>query len=375
MRRSARTLVMAFACLLGLLGGCSTSYLHSGTGKIRDKIVRVARSAPPQVRKRWHPGLPQLGIDVYWVANSSDSSLVVRAKAQRIITYAVGLNANSIMLSFPFFTYGVTSDKVYASSLTPTPAHIAIFLDEAARSGIRVTLRPILNEDALVAQNRDAWRGSIEPANRAAWFRSYEALLEPYAVVAAEDHVKTFVIGTEFASLESDPRWAGLIHTFRSVFPGQLAYDENYVEFQEDDTKLPLRGFDVDAYPHFDLSDSATIGQLAGVWELWLGHHSLNVRRRTILSEVGITAVTGAYSDPGKWVGIQNDPVEPSIQSHWFSAVCAAVLRESIGGVYWWEVDFDANPASLTPVQDNKITFIGRPSQREIRSCFARLSG
>jgi hypothetical protein len=36
---------------------------------------------------------------------------VVQAKARRIIDYAISLGANSISLTFPFYTYGITSDR------------------------------------------------------------------------------------------------------------------------------------------------------------------------------------------------------------------------------------------------------------------------
>jgi hypothetical protein len=307
-------------------------------------------------------------------ANTLDSAAVIRAKARRIINYAISLDANSIILSFPFYTYSIASDKLFTDNSTPSPAHIAIFLDEAAKSGIRITLRPILNEDSLLAQNPNAWRGLVEPTNRTAWFESYRKLLIPYAAVAAEGHAETFVIGTELASLEGDPRWPELIRNIRSVFPGQLAYDENYVEYEQYDSNLPLSVVDVDAYPRFQLPDSATVRQLTRAWELWLGTHALAVRRQTILNEVGITALSGAYSNPARWFGVQQLPFVPTMQSHWFNAVCRAVLKERIGGLYWWEVDFDANPSDPAPFQSNKITFLGRPAQKQVKACFAQLS-
>ncbi len=134
-----------------------------------------------KVAKPWRPGMRQFGIDVYWVANTTDPAAVVSAKARRIINYAVGLHANSISLSFPFYTDGVRSDALFARKTTPSPADIAIFLSAAVKSRIRVMLRPILNEDNLFKQH--AWRGAIKPAHRAAWFASYTKLLLPYAKV------------------------------------------------------------------------------------------------------------------------------------------------------------------------------------------------
>jgi hypothetical protein len=317
----------------------------------------------------------QLGINVYWTVDSSDSAVVTRAKARRIINYAISLDANSITLSFPFYTYGITSDTLYTGPLTPTPADIGIFLQEAEQSDVRVTVRPLLDEDSLVAQNPQAWRGSIGPVGPAAWFSSYQSLLVPYATAAANGHAATFVIGTELESLEGDPHWPGLIRAIQAVYAGQLMYDENFDEFAEHDTNLPLATFGVDAYPRFELPDSAPVQQLTSAWSQWLGGHTLSVREQTILSEVGITPVTGAYSDPGAWLGVQQLPVQPDLQTNWFTAVCSAVAQEQISGLYWWDVDFNADPANPGPFQSNKITFLGRPAQAEVKTCFAQLSG
>lgn len=326
----------------------------------------------------WQPGMRQLGIQVYWLGNSNDTSdAVVAAKARRVINYAVSLDANSIAVSFPFYTTGISSNEVFARpGLTPTPAHMAIFLAAAAASHIRVTLRPVLNEDALVAQNPLAWRGTITPTSTAAWFESYRRFLLPYAAVAQAGHAATFVIGTELDSLEGSPHWHSLISAIRSVFSGQLTYDENYDEFQEvADPVLPLTTYDIDAYPRFDLPDSASVSKLTGAWDGWLGAHPASVRHQLTLSEVGISAVPGSYSDPGAWLSTEKSPIDTQIQANWYQAVCDSISVEHIGGgVYWWEISFDADPADPALFRGDRLTFLGRPAAQVIKSCFERLS-
>jgi hypothetical protein len=376
----ATAIAVSAVCLLALATACSLIPSRPAAAARPSRPAATARkdraqATVPVVAHVWHPGMTQLGIEVYWVANTKDSDAVVRAKARRIINYAISLNANSIALTFPFYTYGLSSDTVYASkTTTPSPAHVAIFLSEAARSHIRVTLRPLLNEDALVAQNPIAWRGTVEPANRSAWFRSYKNLLMPYAAVAASGHAATFVIGTELQSLEGGPHWPALISAVRSVYLGELQYDENFDEFAQHDTNLPLSTFGVDAYPRFQLPDTATVGQLTRAWEGWLGSRTLAVRRRAVLSEVGIDAVAGSYADPGAWLGTTQAPIDTRIQTNWYKAVCRAVSAEQIGGVYWWEVAFDADPADPGPFQSDRITFLGRPAQQVVKDCFAKLA-
>ena len=328
------------------------------------------------VRHPWHQGMRQLGIHVYWAANRSDSDAVIRAKARRIINYTISLNANSVALTFPFFTYGLASDTVYAKpKVTPSPRHIAIFLAVAAKAHIRVTLRPVLNENALVARNPQAWRGSIEPQNRAAWFRSYNKLLLPYAAAAQAGHAATFVLGTELVSLEGAPRWQGLVRSVRSVYSGQLTYDQNHDEFGSYTANPPVPGHNVDAYPQFSLPDSASVARLTSSWEAWLGAHPLSVRRELTLSEIGIDAVAGSYKEPWAWRNTRTAPINTRVQAAWYQAACNAVSAERIGGgIYWWEVNFDANPADPGPFKSDRMTFLDRPAQRVIRNCFAKLS-
>jgi len=337
----------------------------------------AAHSGVAVVQHPWRSGTRQLGIQVYWTANDNDrSDSMVAIKARRIINYAVGLNANSIMVTFPFYTRGVTSSRVYAGSSTPTAHHIEIFLQEAAESHIAVTLRPILNENSLIAQNPLAWRGSIEPSSVASWFRSYRKLLLPFAKAAQAGHAASFVVGTELDSLETSHDWSGVIRAITSVYKGRLVYDQNFDEFAADDERLPLHTFDIDAYPRFNLPDSASLRRLTKAWDGWLGAHPLKVRRELTLSEVGAAAVPGAYSDPGDWTTTEHSAVDTHVQAYWYRAVCKAIQNEHIGGgVFWWEVSFDADPAKPAEWDNtDRLTFLGRPAQTAIKDCFAKLA-
>jgi len=371
--RLAASLLAGGACLLTLVVACSIPsrprwWPHQNHARHGASVRAVPHP--------WHPGMRELGIQVYWAANRYDSSAVIRAKAQRIINYAVGLHANSVAVTFLFFTYGPASNTVYAKpTVTPSPSHIAIFLAVAAKAHIRVTLRPVLSEDALVAQNRQAWRGSIQPQNGATWFRNYRRLLVPYATVAQAGHAATFVLGTELESLEGAQQWPGLVRAVRSVYSGQLIYDQNFDEFAANTADPPVPGQAVDAYPQFDLPDSTSVATLTRSWDAWLGAHPLSVRRHLTLGEVGIDAVAGSYKDPWVWLSTRKAPINTRVQAVWYQAVCNAVSAEQVGGgIYWWEVNFDANPAVPRPFRADRLTFLDRPAQHVIRNCFAKLS-
>ncbi|MGH3304580.1 MAG: glycoside hydrolase family 113, partial [Streptosporangiaceae bacterium] len=198
----------------------------------------------------------------------------------------------------------------------------------------------------------------------------------PYAEAAQEGHAATFVVGAELQSLEQTPEWSGLISALQSVYKGQLIYDENYTEFAVGDQNLPLPGNNVDAYPRFDLPDGASESTLTQAWESWLGTHPALVLQQMVLAEVGIVAVPGAYQSPGAWIGTVNSPIDVQVQANWYQAVCNAVQAESVGGgIYWWEVNFDADPADPAPFESDRLTFLGRPAAQVIQSCFSTLSG
>lgn len=368
------------ACMtVAALSGCSSLAQASAPAASQAAVHagqnRTAWQGLPVVGHPWRQGLPQLGIDVYWVGNKQDSDAVIRAKAERIIKYAISLHANSIALTFPFYTYGISSNTVYADNpTTPSPAHIGIFLSVAAESHIRATIRPILNENALVAEDPNYWRGAIQPSSTSAWFASYRDLLLPYARVAQAEHAATFVIGTELTSLEGNSNWPSLVNSITSAYHGQIMYDENFSSFQANDANLPVSAFGVDAYPRFQLPDSASDTQLTQAWEGWLGTHSTAILHQTVLSEVGIAAVTGAYSDPGAWVSTVNSPVVTQVQANWYRSVCNAFTADRLAGLYWWEVNFDADPAKPAAFLSDRLTFLDRPAQQQISTCFASIT-
>jgi len=372
--RRASSMIVGAALLLVLLTACSIP--SRPLWWPQSKHATPAVGAVQTVRDPWRPGMRQLGIQVYWAANRYDSDAVVRAKAERILNYAISLHANSISVTFPFFAHGLTADAVYAQrAVTPTPGHIEIFLAAAAAAHLRVTLRPELSEKALIAQNPQAWRGSIQPPNRAAWFRSYHKMLVPYLDAAQTGHAASFVIGTELNSLEGAPQWPGLIRSFRSVYRGQLIYDENYDAFASGTENPPVDSHDVDAYPGFGLPDSASVARLTGAWDAWLGAHPLSVRRQLTLSEIGIQAAAGSYAAPWNWNRAPNAPIDTRVQASWYRAACNAVSDEQIGGgIYFWEVNFDANPAAPRSFATDRLTFLHRPAQQVIRNCFAKLA-
>jgi hypothetical protein len=316
----------------------------------------------------WRPGMTQWGIQVYWQETAADPPGYTWGKAQRIVDYIVGLKANSLCISFPFYTPDISASTVDAKPTTPSPARVAILIQEARRAGLRVTVRPILNEASL---NPPAgWRGAIEPADRDTWFASYRRLLLPYAKVAQEYGAATFVVGTELDSMEGDPRWAGLTGAIGHVFHGQISYDVNWSDYiTTADVQVPVRSFGVDAYFPVDAPDSAPVSELVAGWDAWLDRKTSGPLRSLVLSEVAIGAEDDAYDSPGNFY--VNNPYNPRVQANWYTAVCTVTGQRHMAGMYVWSLDFNANPAA-PPRSESPLDFLGRPlSEQALRACFS----
>jgi hypothetical protein len=371
-RRRAGRAVMLFVVVGLLMSACSIpsrpawwpAHDSSGGG-----VADTGKQPTVAVADRWRPGETQLGINIYWENTPSDSNAVVRAKARRVLNYAISLDANSVAVSFPFYTGGLRSDTIAAGSKTPSPARLALLLDAAAAAGIRVTVRPILNEDSLTRQQANAWRGIIEPASRDAWFHNYQSFILPYAQAAQAHHVATFVIATEFNSLQKDTRWRNVVTAVSRVFHGQLLYSMNFDVFTKPDTISPVPSVGVDAYPQLQLPDAASVAQLEAGWNAWLNEKQKGAMPDLVLSEVGIPAQNDAYKHPGDW-GVSSKPLNLTVQVHWYEAACQFVQDRKLAGMYWWNVNFDANPAAAKATQKDRLTFVGKPAADAIKACF-----
>ncbi|MDX3454957.1 hypothetical protein PV396_23960 [Streptomyces sp. ME02-8801-2C] len=303
-----------------------------------------------------------------WYSYAAETDASVRANALRLVNYMVGKHMNAVSVTFPFVTAGPSASVVSASARTPSVRRLGLFLDTAAAAGLRITLRPLLDERSLVARDPLAWRGSLKPADRAAWFRSYEAFLAPYLALADRHHASTFVLGAELTSLEDDPRWRSVVDAARRSFSGELSYDANWDDYVSRHVPVPVDHLGIDAYfPFRHLGDDASVAQIAEGWQRWLDQKSTGKLPRIVLSEVGIIAEDGAYRHPAVWTG--GGKLNPTVQKRWFEAACRVAQDRDMAGLYWWNLDFHTDPTAGTPA-GSRTSFLGRPAEAVIASCF-----
>jgi hypothetical protein len=307
-----------------------------------------------------------LGIQVFW--NSTGTAAEMAADANRIFNYIVGLGANGVGINFFFYTDGVDPTRVYGvRGSTPSPSTIAMVIASARRHGLRVMLRPLLNEKNIV-DSRGDWRGSIQPPSVIGWFHSYWEFLKPYFAAAQHTGATSFDVGSELDSLAPDQyEWTAFEAAAAKVFTGQLEYAVNWSRWETDPSYEPVPDAGVDAWPQLGLGDSATVPELTAAWVTWLHNQPESVLRRTVLQEVGIAAVSGSYRKPFRIIPA-GATLDVAIQDKWFAAACAAVQQTGMAGIYFYAVNSTDRPEHA--VGYGPGSFIGR-GDRAIKACFA----
>ncbi|MER5891056.1 hypothetical protein ABT160_45205 [Streptomyces sp. NPDC001941] len=320
-----------------------------------------------RIEHPWREGLTQWGVHVYWEDDPSQSVDELREKARRDVRYLDSLHANAVALSFPFHTGKKTSTKLFAGDNTPTPERMAAVARVFEEAGLRVTLRPLLDEKSLGGMPN--WRGNIAPSDRDAWFASYAKFLTPYARAAQKVKADTFTVGAELNSLEGDRRWKPLVASVEKDFKGDVGYDANYDHYVSGHVDMPVNHLGVDAYFPLKLSDDASVADLVKGWNRWLDKKATGPLPRIVLSEAGIAAMDGAYKAPGDFYVKRT--LNTRVQARWYEAVCEVVKERRMRGVYWWSLNFDDDPFSKPADSVSRLSFFGRPAtEAAIRSCF-----
>ena len=325
---------------------------------------------PPTVpaAERWRTGDQQHGIQVY-AHNANGRPADVNIEG--ILDYIVERGSNSVAYSFPIYTNGQRPTRVYTGPETPTPAVMANLVSAAHERGLRVMLRPLLDEENL-RDDADGWRGTIRPPKRGAWFRSYEKTLRPYLEAAATSGAEEFVLATELTSLQRDHRrWKALATAAAEIFPATLSYTFN---FDAQDARLvpPKGSAGLDLYFAVDLGPKASVQQLTDALVEQIEAKPKKLRSIMVAQEVGIAAEDGAYRHPWNWGSPDTSALNPTIQVNWFTAACRAVEETGLRGIYFWMVDSSTDPAEIDPRTEGSAGFVGRPAEKAIERCFAQ---
>jgi hypothetical protein len=236
-------------------------------------------------------------------------------------------------------------DDASSSALAPDPARTPsdAAIEHAAATahaaGMAVTLKP------QVGIRTGDWIGNAQPADLAAFWSDYRAMLLHYADLAEQIGANTLVIGTEMRTLSSDEAlWRPLIAELRTHFHGALTYAANFDEFERVPFWDALDYVGVDGY--FALADPAnpapTVAELAGAWSARgylaeLAAVSRRTGKKVLFTELGYRGAHTTAVHPSRWDIV--DLADPQAQANAYEAFYEAVAREPwVAGVYWWEV-------------------------------------
>lgn len=330
-------------------------FLKPAAALLAAVLLAACSSGAPQPLPSAQIPLPslQLGIDLDFYASPGAN---ITPTARQDIAYIKSLHANAVSISFPFYT-SKTGAALGPLAKTPSVAQLDTLVSIAENADLAVTVRPLLSQTAL-GKARVHWK----PAHLAAWFTAYEHFLLPYAAMAQRDHVAVLVIGAELNDFANAPEWTTFKTSIAAVYRGKLAFSNNW--HGTDNTTAGLTEM-IDAYEPVLLSDSASVPALAGAVTYW----AQSLPYGSVLSEVGIAAQSGAYAHP--WdLGSEAAPIKPQIQANWFNAQCQAVVRDHLGGIYFWPLYFGQ---SLTVRTDGPTSWAATPAATAISHCFSML--
>lgn len=289
------------------------------------------------------------------------------------------LGANSIAYLFPFYTDSATANTFYAKSVcgtnyeTPSPLFMADLVLIAHAHGLRVFLRPELDQTNLVKQNPADWRGNIAPTNVSLWFRNYLTALTPYLKMAQSEHVERFAISTELDSLAYNSNWRLVVLDAKSLYSGNLVFTDSWNNLNNL-VQWAGTSAGLDTYlPAPTATIKSTPTQLLGDWNKLLATSDpVKFLSSAVIDEIGIQAQDGAYQSPNALsFPLATHPFNQTIQANWFTMACSFMKEHKMGGIYFSGILLGVDKGALLKQADQYLPGDIQPkAQAAIKKCF-----
>src|SRR5260221_7228465 len=242
----------------------------------------------------------------------------------------------------------LTSTTVTQGPSTPSVSSFNYGVHLAHALGLHIFVTPLLQVNGA-----QPWTGAIQfttyPQEQQ-WFESYWQAIKPYAVTAAQAGVEQFALGTEYEWLQEnapDSLWNGLIAELRSVFPGTLTYDMNWITQPSQlpswmkNPLLKMIGFS-EYIPLTDAPVPVDPRQLSGLWKekvkSILDDLSIQLGKPMFISEIGYRNSTDALYQA--YASTTTAPADPAEQAAACDAALANVIPDThIAGIFFWGWD------------------------------------
>lgn len=261
---------------------------------------------------------------------------------------------------------------VRASAIAPHPKEtqdevvVRRILRRARARGLQTMVLPIL---WIERRAEGEWRGTLQPTDRAAWWRSYRRFVLHFAALAEAEQASLFSVGSELASLETEAgRWRALIAEVRGRFSGRLTYSANWDHYQEVPFWDALDLVGLTGY-HRLVPEPETVPEVPALAVVWTGVRNrllrwrLGVGKPLIFTELGYPSLREAAHRP--WDHTGDRPVDLEAQRRCLAAF-AAVWREApdLAGVFIWNAWGAGGPL------DRGYTVRGKPAEAVVRDFF-----
>jgi hypothetical protein len=319
-----------------------------------------------------HPGgLPQKGISyAAWGANDYQTE-----HADESLSEVQQTGADWISLIVTQYQRDTGSTTIQPTINTPTDASLAHAIQGAHGLGLKVLFKPHVDLSA----DPDHWRGEIgrgfDAKQWSDWFDSYSQFILHYALLANQNGVDEFCVGTELSLAQArDAVWRKLVGEIRAVFHGPLVYAANF----GDEYKLgwwdAVDYIGVDAYYPLTLQVHPSLAALKLSWKaigLYLAGLSIRENRQILFTEIGYRSMQGAASRPGDYWS--SAPPDAGDQEIAYQAVFESVYHQPwFAGMFWWTWEVNPRAGGL---EDAGYTPQNKPAEDVIHTWYARPKG
>jgi len=358
-----RTFIARTAATMAIAGSLGVAGIASPASASKESVN--ARSVPHY----------QYGIDTF-VNDNCESDATWSNWAIEQVNSFKSLGANSIGITFPFYSDSRYSNNVYTKLVcgtyysSPSPARVAVIVQRAHAAGLSVVLRPVMDETNLKKQN--LWRGLIEPSNTATWFKNYYKTIAPYLAMAKNYNVEHFAISTELDSMSRKSQWRSLIAQAAAIYDGDLTFDFSWNP--HDDVQWKGTTAAMDTYRYVKAPITATPARLLALWNRALAtDDKVPFISKAVIEEIGIPAQDGAYLTPYAWnlLPISKHKFNQVIQDNWFTMACRFMKSHHMHGIYYWGPAFYKGALSSKPDTADPQDIQPLPQASSIKSCFA----
>ena len=284
--------------------------------------------------------------------------------------------ANAVAIVATWYQDSPTASRVARDPRrSPSDGAVATAVRRAKARGLKVMLRP------MVDAQEGGWRGDFAPADRDAWFASYEAMVAHYADLATSLGVDSLQVGAEFRSLTTpanERRWRAVIATARARFRGRLTYAANWDEYRQVGFWDALDVIGIDAYFPLATRPSPHEAAVVAAWSNFTRPDGGRSRYLTeiaqvharfgkpvIFTEIGYPSALGGLERPWQVGRIYSAEVQRRGLAAAFRALSG---KPWFRGMYLWHWTTDSADGGAG---DTDHTPKGKPAERTVREWFS----